>query len=211
MYSKFLKRVIDVLVSFVAISVLMPVLLVVSIVSLFVLGSPIFFCQKRPGRNEIIFRLIKFRTMTNLKDEEGNLLPDIERLTKWGKFLRSTSLDELPGFINVLKGDMSLVGPRPLAVEYLPYFHEEERRRHTVRPGMTGLAQINGRSMLAWDQRLALDVRYVNEISFRQDCLIAYKTVLKLFSREGVAIRGLDDVGDLHIVRGEFNNHETKS
>lgn len=149
-------------------------------------GNP-FFTQLRPGKNEKIFKLIKFRTMTCEKDAEGNLLPDEKRLTKYGRTLRSTSLDELPELFNILKGDMSLIGPRPLLVQYLPYYTETEKHRHDVRPGLSGLAQINGRNFVKWDQRLALDVQYVNNISFLGDVKIILQTIKKVVCREDVA------------------------
>ena len=162
MYQKYIKRILDFILSLCALIVLSPVLLIVAILVRVKLGSPIIFKQKRPGKDEKIFTLYKFRTMTDEKDENGNLLPDSERLTKFGKFLRSTSLDELPELINILKGDMAIVGPRPLLVEYLEFYTEEEKHRHDVRPGLTGLAQVNGRNNLKWDDRLAYDVKYVN-------------------------------------------------
>ena len=159
------------------------------------LGSPVLFCQERPGYNEKIFKLYKFRTMTDKRDEKGNLLPDSERLTKFGSMLRSTSLDELPEMFNILKGDMSLIGPRPLLVEYLPYYTEEERLRHSVRPGLTGLAQVSGRNYLAWDKRLAKDVEYVNHISFIMDVRIIIKTIMVVFKKEDVSV-------DTNVVEG---------
>jgi lipopolysaccharide/colanic/teichoic acid biosynthesis glycosyltransferase len=149
-------------------------------------GNP-FFTQQRPGKNEKIFKLIKFRTMNNKKDKEGNLLPDEVRLTKYGKFLRSTSLDELPELFNILKGDMSIVGPRPLLVKYLPYYTEEERHRHDAVPGLTGLAQVNGRNTLSWEDKFALDLKYVSDITFLRDIKIILKTVGKVFKREGIS------------------------
>ena len=150
-------------------------------------GNP-FFTQERPGKDEKIFKLIKFRTMTCEKDENGNLLPDDDRLTRYGKILRSTSLDELPEFLNILKGDMSFVGPRPLLVEYLPYYTEEERCRHDVRPGLTGLAQVNGRNNIDWDTKLAFDVKYVSNISLTNDIKIILLTVKKVFMRSDVLV-----------------------
>ena len=149
-------------------------------------GNP-FFTQLRPGKNEKIFKLIKFRTMSNARDKDGKLLPDNIRLNKYGKLLRSTSLDELPELINILIGDMSIVGPRPLLVEYLPYYTEEEKHRHDVRPGLTGLAQVNGRNFVEWDKRLAYDIQYVNELSFVNDIKIIFSTVGKVLKRSGVA------------------------
>lgn len=160
-YKKFGKRFLDLLLSTLAIVILSPVLLVVAILVRIKLGSPVLFHQERPGRNEKIFTLCKFRTMTDKRDEKGNLLPDADRLTKFGKLLRATSLDELPELFNIWKGDMSIIGPRPLLVSYLPWYTEEERLRHTVRPGLTGLAQVSGRNFLDWDSRLSKDVEYV--------------------------------------------------
>jgi lipopolysaccharide/colanic/teichoic acid biosynthesis glycosyltransferase len=151
------------------------------------LGHPVIFKQKRPGLNEKIFTLYKFRTMTDKKDESGELLPDSERLTKFGRFLRSTSIDELPGLINIIKGDMSIVGPRPLLVEYLDLYTVEQRKRHEVRPGLSGYAQVNGRNAITWEAKFKFDIAYVNNISFRHDVGIIIKTVLKVFKREGVS------------------------
>ena len=164
LYNKYIKRILDILISLTFIVLFSWLYLILVILVRIKLGSPVLFCQERPGYNEKIFKLYKFRTMTDKRDEKGNLLPDSERLTKFGSMLRSTSLDELPEMFNILKGDMSLIGPRPLLVEYLPYYTEEERLRHSVRPGLTGLAQVSGRNYLAWDKRLARDVEYVNHI-----------------------------------------------
>lgn len=190
MYAKYFKRVLDFLLSLFAIIVLSPILLIVAILVRVKLGSPVIFKQKRPGKNEKIFTLYKFRTMTDAKDKEGNLLPDSERLTKFGKTLRSTSLDELPELFNILKGDMSLIGPRPLAVCYLPYYNEKEKHRHDVRPGLTGLAQINGRNALNWEERFAYDIEYINNITFMNDMKIFFKTFIKVFKKEDIVIRG---------------------
>lgn len=188
MYEKFFKRALDFSLSFVALIVLLPVLLILTVVgSAQMKGNP-FFIQNRPGRDECIFGLIKFRTMTNAKDENGKLLPDERRLTRYGKFLRATSLDELPELINILKGDMSIVGPRPLLIEYIPYYTSRERSRHSVRPGLTGLAQANGRNFVSWDRRLAFDIEYIENISFAQDVSIICKTVFNLIKRQDVAV-----------------------
>lgn len=149
-------------------------------------GNP-FFTQPRPGKNEKVFKLIKFRTMNNKRDKDGNLLPDDKRLTSYGKFLRSASLDELPELFNILKGDMSVVGPRPLLVRYLPRYNEEQRRRHEVRPGLTGLAQINGRNAISWEEKFRYDVKYVDNITFLGDITIIFKTIIKVFYREGIS------------------------
>ena len=187
MYGKFFKRVIDFLLSLAALSVLSPVFLVLIIVgSIKMKGNP-FFTQQRPGRNEKIFKLIKFRTMTCEKDENGELLPDEQRLVPYGKFLRSTSLDELPELVNILLGQMSIVGPRPLLVKYLPLYNEEQRRRHEVRPGLTGYAQINGRNAISWEDKFALDVEYVDNITFVGDVKIILGTVKAVLKREGIS------------------------
>ena len=186
MYKKYIKRILDIILSLIAIIVTLPIFLIVGILILIFIGQPAIFRQKRPGKNEKIFTMYKFRTMTNKKDEDGNLLPDELRLTKLGKFLRKTSLDEIPEFINILKGDMSLVGPRPLLVEYLPYYTEEEHHRHDVRPGLTGLAQVNGRNNLDWDKRLKKDIEYVNNITFINDIKIIIDTIKTVFKREGI-------------------------
>lgn len=200
MYAKFFKRVIDFTLSLIALLILSPVLLVLIITGAVAMKGNPFFTQKRPGKNEKIFKLIKFRTMSNAKDKEGKLLPDSVRLNKYGKLLRSTSLDELPELINILIGDMSIVGPRPLLVEYLPYYTEEEKHRHDVRPGLTGLAQINGRNFVEWDKRLAYDIQYVNDLSFVNDIKIIFGTVGKVLSHSGVSEKRITP---LHIERKE--------
>lgn len=187
MYSRCLKRVLDFCCALVAICCLSPLLIVLTLVGAVKMHGNPFFTQPRPGKDEKIFKLIKFRTMTCEKDAEGNLLPDEKRLTKYGRVLRSTSLDELPELFNILKGDMSLIGPRPLLVQYLPYYTESEKHRHDVRPGLSGLAQINGRNFVKWDQRFALDVQYVNSITFIGDVKIILKTIKKALCREDVA------------------------
>ena len=174
MYAKYMKRLLDILLSLTILIVLSPLLLVLCILVRSKLGSPIFFQQERPGLHEKIFTMYKFRTMTDKRDAEGNLLPDKDRLTKFGKLLRATSLDELPEFFNILKGDMSFIGPRPLLVSYLPYYTETEALRHTVRPGLTGLAQVSGRNFLDWDRRLAKDVEYVKGLSFQMDLKVLF-------------------------------------
>ena len=194
-YSKYIKRLLDILISLTFIVLFSWLYLILVILVRIKLGSPVLFCQERPGYNEKIFTLYKFRTMTDKRDEKGNLLPDSERLTKFGSMLRSTSLDELPEMFNILKGDMSLIGPRPLLVEYLPYYTEEERLRHSVRPGLTGLAQVSGRNYLAWDKRLAKDVEYVNHISFIMDIRIIIKTIMVVFKKEDVSV-------DTNVVEG---------
>ena len=195
LYNKYIKRILDILISLTFIVLFSWLYLILVILVRIKLGSPVLFCQERPGYNEKIFKLYKFRTMTDKRDEKGNLLPDSERLTKFGSMLRSTSLDELPEMFNILKGDMSLIGPRPLLVEYLPYYTEEERLRHSVRPGLTGLAQVSGRNYLAWDKRLARDVEYVNHISFITDVRIIIKTIKVVFKKEDVSV-------DTNVVEG---------
>lgn len=190
MYAKYIKRVLDLILSLMALIILMPLMIIIAILVRIKLGSPVIFKQERPGKNEKIFTLYKFRTMTDKKDEKGNLLPDEKRLTKFGKILRSTSLDELPELFNIIKGDMSIVGPRPLAVQYLPYYTNEERHRHDVRPGLTGLAQIHGRNLLNWEDRFKYDINYTKDITVLKDLNIILKTIIKVFKREDIAIRG---------------------
>ncbi len=187
MYSIFFKRFIDFTLSLLAVVFLSPLLLLLMIVGFIAMSGNPFFTQQRPGKNEKIFKLIKFRTMNNKKDKEGNLLPDEVRLTKYGKFLRSTSLDELPELFNILKGDMSIVGPRPLLVKYLPYYTIEEKHRHDALPGLTGLAQVSGRNALGWEDKFTLDLKYVSNITFGGDIKIILQTVGKVFKREGIS------------------------
>ncbi|NLM45160.1 MAG: sugar transferase [Clostridiales bacterium] len=196
MYEKYIKRPIDFVLALIGIIVLSPVLLIIAILVRINLGSPVLFKQGRPGLNERIFTIYKFRTMTDERDENGELLPDSMRLTKFGKFLRSTSLDELPELFNILKGDMSFVGPRPLSVMYLPYYTDEERLRHSVRPGLTGLSQINGRNTVNWEERFAYDIEYVNNITFINDMKILLKTIAVVFKREGIVVSGTGKVID---------------
>ncbi len=187
MYKHFMKRLLDIVLSGVALILLSPLFLILTILIRIKLGSPIIFHQNRPGKNEKIFNLCKFRTMTDERDEQGELLPDEKRLTSFGKLLRATSLDELPELWNIFKGDMSIIGPRPLLVSYLPYYTEEEKLRHSVRPGLTGLAQVNGRNFIDWDKRLQKDVEYVKGLSFLMDMSIIWKTVKVVFVKENVA------------------------
>ena len=188
MYKSFVKRGLDILLSGIALVVLSPVLLIVAILVRTKLGSPVIFHQERPGKDEKIFTLCKFRTMTDEKDAQGNLLPDSVRLTKFGKLLRATSLDELPELWNIFKGDMSIIGPRPLLVGYLPYYTEKERIRHSVRPGLTGLAQVSGRNFISWDNRLAKDVEYVENLTFLMDVSVLWRTVKVVLKKEDVAV-----------------------
>ena len=186
-YEKYIKRLLDFTLSFLALIILSPVLLVTALLVRIKLGSPIIFHQERPGKSEKIFRLYKFRSMTDECDENGNLLPDDQRLTRFGQILRSTSLDELPELWNILRGDMSIVGPRPLLVKYLPLYNEEQRHRHDVRPGLTGWAQANGRNAISWEEKFKLDVWYVQHISFWVDLKVIFMTVKKVFCRDGIS------------------------
>ncbi|MBE5789040.1 MAG: sugar transferase [Clostridiales bacterium] len=187
-YERFVKRPLDFLIALLGLLLLSPLFLLLALLVRLKLGAPVLFTQERPGRGEKIFRLCKFRTMTDARDEKGELLPDGERLTGFGSFLRATSLDELPELLNILRGDMALIGPRPLLVRYLPWYTEQERLRHAVRPGLTGLAQVSGRNFLGWDRRLALDAAYVKRITFWGDLKIVGKTVWKVFRREDVSV-----------------------
>lgn len=187
MYKSYIKRPMDFILSLIAIIVLSPVLLVVAILVRTKLGSPVIFKQKRPGLNEKIFTMYKFRTMTDERDKFGELLDDSERLTKFGKFLRSTSIDELPELFNILKGDMSVVGPRPLLIQYLPLYDEHQKCRHDVRPGLSGWAQVNGRNAISWEDKFDLDVEYVNNVGFVLDWKIIFLTIKKVFVKEGIS------------------------
>lgn len=206
MYAKYFKRVLDFILSLVALIVLSPILLILLLIGAVAMrGNPIFV-QPRPGKigkdgREKIFRLLKLRTMSNARDKDGNLLPDAVRLNAYGRFLRSTSADELPSLLNILKGDLAIVGPRPLAVQYLPFYNETERKRHTVRPGLTGLAQANGRNALNWPERFRYDVEYVNNISFKMDLLIVCKTVQNVLGRKDIAVRGTTEIVDFDVYR----------
>ncbi|WP_308216593.1 sugar transferase [Pseudalkalibacillus decolorationis] len=185
-YKRFIKRPMDFILALIAIIAFCPVLLIVAILIKVKLGSPVLFKQNRPGLNEKIFTIYKFRTMTDEKDHTGELLPDSVRLTSFGKFLRSTTLDELPELFNILKGDMSIVGPRPLLVKYLPLYNEHQKRRHEVRPGLSGLAQVSGRNAISWEEKFNLDFEYVNNVSFYRDWKIIFLTIKKVFIREGI-------------------------
>ena len=194
MYKKHIKRILDFILSLLAIIILLPIILLLSLLIKIKLGSPIIFKQERVGLNEEIFTMFKFRTMTDERDENGNLLPDNLRSTKFGNMLRKTSLDELPELFNILKGDMSIVGPRPLITEYLPYYTEEERHRHAMKPGLTGLAQVNGRSFLSWEERFELDLHYIANCSFLLDCKIICNTIRQVLFRENIA-----EVGEVKV------------
>lgn len=187
MYQKYIKRLLDIIISFTALVILSPVLLVTAVMVRVKLGSPIIFHQDRPGYHEKVFRLCKFRSMTDERGADGELLPDAVRLTKFGRTLRATSLDELPELWNILKGDMSLIGPRPLLVKYLPLYNEFQRHRHDVRPGLTGWAQVNGRNAITWEQRFEYDVDYVEHISFWMDLKILFRTVAVVFGHRGIS------------------------
>jgi lipopolysaccharide/colanic/teichoic acid biosynthesis glycosyltransferase len=206
MYAKFFKRLIDFTLSLTALIVLFPLLLVLTIISAIAMKGNPFFVQPRPGKKgkdgkEKIFKLIKFRTMSNAKDKDGCLLPDEVRLNKYGRFLRSTSLDELPELLNIVVGDLAICGPRPLAVQYLPYFTDEERKRHSVRPGLTGLAQVNGRNGLNWEEKFGYDLEYVKKITFVNDVKIICKTIRTVLVRENIGVRGSETLMDFDVYR----------
>lgn len=203
MYAKYIKRILDFTLSLVALIILMPLMIILWVLVRIKLGKPAIFKQQRPGKNEKIFTLYKFRTMTDEKDENGKLLPDEKRLTKFGKMLRSTSLDELPELVNIIKGDMSIVGPRPLLVRDMVFMTEIQRKRHSVRQGLTGLAQVNGRNNITWEEKIKYDLNYVENISFINDVKIILKTVIKVFKREDTQTDGMqtaEDLGD-YLVR----------
>ena len=203
MYKRFFKRPMDFTLSLLAIILLSPLLIVTVILVRIKMGSPVIFKQKRPGLNEKIFTLYKFRTMGDIKNENGELLPDSMRLTKFGKILRSTSLDELPELFNILKGDMSIVGPRPLLIKYLPCYTRQEKLRHSVRPGLSGLAQISGRNNLDWDIRLSLDVKYALSVTFSLDMVIIIKTIYKVFRRDDIVVVDQSKLKDLDVERSD--------
>lgn len=196
-YARYIKRILDVLLSGCALVVLSPVLLIVAVLVRTKLGSPVIFCQERPGKDEKIFKMYKFRSMTDARDENGELLPDEVRLTKFGRTLRSTSLDELPELWNIFKGDMSIVGPRPQLVRDMVFMTPEQRLRHTVMPGLTGLAQVSGRNAISWEDKLAADLRYIRQITFLGDVKIVLLTVRKVFFREDISADGMDTAEDL--------------
>lgn len=206
MYAKYFKRVLDCILSLVALIVLSPILLILILIGAIAMRGNPFFVQPRPGKigkdgREKIFQLLKLRSMSNARDKNGNLLPDAARLNAYGRFLRSTSADELPSLLNILAGDLAIVGPRPLAVQYLPFYNETERKRHTVRPGLTGLAQVNGRNALNWPERFRYDVEYVDNISFKMDLLIVCKTVQNVLGRKDIAVRGTTEIVDFDVYR----------
>ncbi|EOP91216.1 MULTISPECIES: sugar transferase [Bacillus] len=205
-YGRFIKRPMDFILSLIAIIVLSPLFLIVSILVKTKLGSPVLFKQKRPGLDEKVFMMYKFRTMTDEKDENGELMPDNIRLTKFGKFLRSTSLDELPELFNILKGDMSIVGPRPQLVRDMVFMTKEQRKRHGVLPGLTGWAQVNGRNCVTWEEKLNFDLQYINDISFLGDWRIIFITISKVFKRDGISTEGMETAEDL----GDYLLRENK-
>lgn len=203
MIYKYIKRILDIISSLLAIIILSPLLGMLTVIGAFEMKGNPFFTQERPGKDEKIFKLVKFRTMTNAKDKDGNLLSDADRLTRYGKFLRNTSLDELPELFNILKGDMSVIGPRPLLVQYLPYYTEEERHRHDVRPGLTGWAQVNGRNNITWEEKFAWDVKYVNEMNLILDIKILFQTVFNVLKRDDVVVDSYEVEPNLDDVRRE--------
>lgn len=211
MYKKCIKRLLDILLSLTGIVVLSPLYVILWILIRCKLGKPAIFTQDRPGKNEKVFRLYKFRSMTDERDADGNLLPDEKRLTHFGKILRSTSLDELPELFNILKGDMSLIGPRPLLVRYLPYYTDEERHRHDVRPGLTGYAQIMGRNALGWEDRFRYDLEYVNHLTFGMDIKIIWMTVGKVLKRSDTLSGNEQTVEDLDVYRSHEKKEQNES
>lgn len=211
MYQKYIKRILDVMISLVALIILSPLYIVLAVLVKIKLGSPIIFKQARPGLHNKIFTLYKFRTMTDKKDKNGNLLPDSVRLTNFGKLLRSTSLDELPELFNIVKGDMSLVGPRPQLVRDMVFMSEEQKRRHSVRQGLTGLAQVNGRNAISWEKKFEYDLQYIENVTFMNDLKIVYLTVKKVFAREDITAEGMDtaeDFGDSLLRMNQITQEE---
>lgn len=211
MYKKTVKRLLDFMLSLFALIVLSPLLLLLSIIGALAMKGTPFFTQLRPGKDEKIFKLIKFRTMSNAKDKNGNLLPDDQRLNGYGKFLRSTSLDELPELLNILKGDMAVIGPRPQLVRDMVFMNDEQRKRHTVRPGLSGLAQVNGRNVITWEDKLDLDLKYIEKITFMGDVKIIFETVGKVFMRADINREGTVsdmDLGDYLLQKGAVTREE---
>ena len=210
MYEKYIKRILDFLLSLMALIILMPLLLVVFVLVRIKLGKPAIFKQQRPGKDEKIFKLYKFRTMTDKKDENGKLLPDEERLTKFGKFLRSTSLDELPELINIIKGDLAIVGPRPQLIKDMVFMDETQRKRHNVRQGLTGLAQINGRNNIKWEEKINYDLEYIKNISFKNDLKIFFRTIFKVLKKENISTEGMETAEDLgdYLLRNKYISNE---
>ncbi|MGQ7657439.1 sugar transferase [Streptococcus suis] len=213
LYEKYFKRLIDFILSLIAIILLSPIIALVSVLVYFKLGSPVLFKQERPGKNEKIFKMYKFRTMTDEKDEKGELLPDSVRLTAFGKWLRSTSLDELPELFNILKGDMSIVGPRPQLVRDMVFMSDEQRKRHEVLPGLTGLAQVNGRNNITWEQKLDYDLEYIERVSLLKDLDILLKTIFKVMAKSDISTDGMDtaeDFGDYLLRTYRISKEEYK-
>ena len=211
MYAKYFKRMLDFTLSLGAIIVLSPILLVLTIVGAVAMGGNPFFTQDRPGKNEKIFKLVKFRTMNNKKDKKGDLLPDEKRLTSYGKWLRSTSLDELPELFNIIKGDMSIIGPRPLLVRDMVFMTTEQRKRHTVTPGLTGLAQANGRNGISWDKKLKYDLMYIKKITFVKDLKIIIRTAYNVIKKDGITEDGMAtaaDLGDYLLYMGRISQED---
>lgn len=207
MYQRVIKRLLDGYFSLLLLIFLSPMLIIVSILIIIINGWPVLFAQERPGKSNKIFKMYKFRTMTNKKDKNGNLLPDDQRLTKFGNFLRKSSIDELPSLFNIAKGDMSFVGPRPLLIKYLPYYTNEEQKRHSVRPGLTGLSQVNGRNLLNWDKRLELDVEYVKSITLVNDLKILIKTAEKVLKRSDIVVGKEHIMEDFDVEREKLRSH----
>lgn len=211
MYEKFWKRVIDIIISLAALLILSPVLLILALIGLFAMKGDPFFTQIRPGKGEKLFKMIKFRSMTCAKGPDGQLLPDDQRLTRYGRFLRASSLDELPELINILKGDMSIVGPRPQLVRDMVFMTPEQRRRHSVRQGLTGLAQVSGRNNMTWEKKFEYDLEYIENVTFWGDLKIVFRTVGKVFEAEGVSAEGMDtaeDLGDWLLRTGKISRKE---
>ncbi len=207
-YAKYIKRLLDIILSLLVIVLFCWIYLILAILVRTKLGSPVLFKQPRPGKDEKIFNMYKFRTMTDKKDENGNLLPDEVRLTAFGKKLRATSLDELPEFFNILKGDMSFIGPRPLLVKYLPYYNETEKKRHLVRPGLSGYAQVHGRNAISWEKKFEYDVYYVEHLSFLTDIKVIIDTVKVVFLHEGVVLNALPDFDEYR--KGNADDSDTQ-
>lgn len=201
LYRQFFKRFYDILLSILALIVLSPIIILATIIIKTQLGSPVIFRQLRIGKNEKSFVMYKFRSMTNAVDDEGNLLPDKQRIGKYGLFLRSSSIDELPALVNIIKGDMSIIGPRPLPVLYQPYFYESERKRHTIRGGLSGLAQVNGRNSLSWEERFSYDLQYVEKYSLFLDIKIVFLTVIEVFRKKNIGLRGISGPEDFNTYR----------
>ncbi|MDY0143713.1 MAG: sugar transferase [Bacteroidales bacterium] len=206
MYKSIIKPTLDFTLALIGLIILSPIFILITVCLTIANNGKPFFFQKRPGKNEKIFSIIKFKSMNDRKDAQGNLLPDAQRLTKIGSFVRKTSIDELPQLFNILKGDMSFIGPRPLAVKYLPYYSETEKLRHTVKPGITGLAQVSGRNSINWDKKLEIDVHYVKNISFKMDLTIFFKTIYKIIASKDISESGVDSPGDFDVYRKNQTN-----